>query len=62
MSVIETTPLERKPIQTFVKSYNLQLIKEAIRKETDRRGQVFYLHNRVESIQSVASRLREQLP
>ncbi len=62
MSVIETAPLERKPIQTFVKSYNLQLIKEAIRKETDRRGQVFYLHNRVESIQSVASRLREQLP
>ena len=62
MSVIETAPLERKPIQTFVKSYNLQLIKEAIRKETDRRGQVFYLHNRVESIQFVASRLREQLP
>jgi len=62
MSVIETAPLERKPIQTFVKSYNLELIKVAIRKETDRRGQVFYLHNRVESIQSVASRLSEQLP
>lgn len=62
MSVIETAPLERKPIQTFVKSYDLQLIKEAIRKETDRRGQVFYLHNRVETIQSVASRLCEQLP
>ena len=62
MSVIETAPLERKPIQTFVKSYDLQLIKEAIRKETDRRGQVFYLHNRVETINSVASRLGEQLP
>lgn len=62
MSVIESPPLERKPIETIVKSYDLNLIKKAIRYETDRRGQVFYLHNRVESIESVASRLREQMP
>ena len=62
MSVIESPPLERKPIETIVKSYDLTLIKKAIRFETDRQGQVFYLHNRVESIESVASRLREQLP
>lgn len=62
MSVIESPPLERKPIETVVKSYDLNLIKKAIRFETDRKGQVFYLHNRVESIESVASRLREQLP
>lgn len=62
MSVIESPPLERKPIETIVKSYDLTLIKKAIRFEADRKGQVFYLHNRVESIESVASRLREQLP
>ena len=62
MSVIESPPLERKPIETIVKSYDLNLIRKAIRFETDRKGQVFYLHNRVESIESVASRLREQLP
>ncbi|MDG1701568.1 MAG: transcription-repair coupling factor [Opitutae bacterium] len=62
MSVIESPPLERKPIETIVKSYDLNLIKKAIRFETDRQGQAFYLHNRVESIESVASRLREQMP
>ena len=62
MSVIESPPQERKPIETIVKSYDLNLIKKAIRFETDRKGQVFYLHNRVESIESVAFRLREQLP
>ncbi|MFL2826125.1 MAG: helicase-related protein, partial [Coraliomargaritaceae bacterium] len=49
-------------IETIVKSYDLNLIKKAIRFEADRNGQVFYLHNRVESIESVASRLRDQLP
>ena len=62
MSVIESPPLERKPIETIVKSYDLNLIKKAIRFEADRNGQVFYLHNRIESIESVASRLRDQLP
>ena len=62
MSVIESPPLERKPIETIVKSYDLNLIIHAIRFETDRKGQVFYLHNRVESIESVAFRLQEKLP
>ena len=61
MSVIESPPEERKPIETIVKNYDLNLIKKAIRFEIDRKGQVFYLHNRVESIESVAFRLREQL-
>ncbi len=62
LSVIETAPVDRLPIQTFVKSYSPDLVRDAIRYELDRGGQVFYLHNRVDSIEGVAARLREALP
>ena len=62
MSVIESPPVDRKPIETIVKSYDIDLICEAIIRETSRGGQVFYLHNRVESIDAVAGKLRELLP
>jgi transcription-repair coupling factor (superfamily II helicase) len=62
MSVIETAPIDRKPIQTIVKSYSSDLIKSAIQAETDRGGQVFYLHNRVDSIEGVAHTIREMHP
>lgn len=62
MSVIETPPADRKPIQTIVKSYSLELVKSAIQFETDRGGQVFYLHNRVDTIEDVAHRIREMHP
>ncbi|MGC6456522.1 MAG: transcription-repair coupling factor [Coraliomargaritaceae bacterium] len=62
MSVIETPPVDRKPIQTIVRSYEPDLVKQAIRTETERGGQVFYLHNQVASIEAVASRLREMHP
>jgi len=62
MSVIETPPAERKPIQTIVKSYSQELVTRAIRDETERGGQVFYLHNRVATIESVAHRIREMHP
>lgn len=62
MSVIETPPRDRLPIQTIVKAYDDKLVKEAIQFEIKRGGQVFYLHNRVQSIESVARRLREMLP
>jgi len=62
LSTIETAPANRLPIQTIVKSYDEKLVVEAIRHEVRRGGQVFYLHNRVLSIDLVAARLRELLP
>ncbi len=62
MSVIETAPTNRHPIQTIVKTYDEKLVVEAVRREIRRGGQVFYLHNRVATIEVVAARLRELLP
>ena len=62
LSTIETAPSNRLPIQTIVKSYDEKLIVEAIQHEVRRGGQVFYLHNRVMSIDLVAARLGELLP
>ena len=62
LSVIETPPAERLPIETIVRSYDEQVVKKAILAEISRGGQVFYLHNRVQSIQSVARFLSELLP
>ncbi|MBI3885185.1 MAG: transcription-repair coupling factor [Opitutae bacterium] len=62
LSVIETAPSNRLPIQTVVKSYDEKTVTEAIRHEVRRGGQVFYLHNRVRSIDLVAARLRALLP
>ena len=62
LSTIETAPSNRLPIQTIVKSYDEKLVVEAIQHEVRRGGQVFYLHNRVRSIDLVAARLRALLP
>ncbi|AOS45690.1 Transcription-repair-coupling factor [Lacunisphaera limnophila] len=62
LSTIETAPTNRLPIQTIVKSYDEKLVVEAIRHEIRRGGQVFYLHNRVQTIDTVAGRLRTLLP
>jgi transcription-repair coupling factor (superfamily II helicase) len=62
MSVIETAPTNRHPIQTIVKTYDEKLVADAIRHEVRRGGQVFYLHNRVQTIDLVAARLRQLLP
>ncbi|MET0262874.1 MAG: transcription-repair coupling factor, partial [Rariglobus sp.] len=62
MSVIETAPVNRHPIQTIVKTYDDKIVVDAIRHELRRGGQVFYLHNRVQTINLVAARLRELLP
>ncbi len=62
LSTIETAPANRLPIQTIVKSYDEKLVVEAVQHEIRRGGQVFYLHNRVVSIDHVAARLRELLP
>lgn len=62
MSVIETPPTNRLPIQTIVKTYDEKLVCEAINNEVRRGGQVFYLHNRVMTIHAVAARLAQLLP
>jgi transcription-repair coupling factor (superfamily II helicase) len=62
LSVIETPPADRHPIQTIVKTYDEKLVIDAVRHEIRRGGQVFYLHNRVLTIAGVAQRLRELLP
>ena len=62
LSVIETPPEDRLPIETIVRSYDPELVRRAVQRELDRGGQVFYLHNRVQSIDSVAARLNELVP
>ncbi|HEY3755432.1 MAG TPA: transcription-repair coupling factor [Opitutaceae bacterium] len=62
LSVIETAPINRHPIQTIVKTYDEKVVVDAVRYEIRRGGQVFYLHNRVDTIQLVASRLAQLLP
>ena len=62
LSVIETAPTNRHPIQTIVKTYEEKVVIDAIQHEIRRGGQVFYLHNRVQTIELVASRLRQLMP
>jgi len=59
MSTIEEPPQNRRPVQTYVMEHDWGVIADAIRKEISRGGQVYYLHNRVESIERVAARVRE---
>ena len=62
ISVIETPPLERHPVQTLIVKYDKNIIRTAILKELKRNGQVFYVHNRVESIDKVAAQLKKLVP
>ncbi len=62
MSTMETPPEERFPVVTFVSEYSDDLIREAILRELERGGQVFFLHNRVKSISRVADHLRQLVP
>ncbi len=62
ISIIEEPPEERYPVQTYVMEYNEDVIRDAISKEISRGGQVYYLHNRVRSIQKVAAKLKEMVP
>jgi len=58
MSTIQTPPQDRLPVETIIAPYDERLIKQAIQRELNRGGQVFFLHNRVQSIEGVAARLR----
>lgn len=62
LAVISTPPRDRRPIITHVSSWEDQTIEDAIRLEIDRGGQVFFVHNRVESIEGVASKVRRLVP
>jgi len=62
MSVMETPPEERLPVRTYVAEYDDGLVREAILRELDRGGQVYFVHNRVQSIEVMARRLRELVP
>jgi transcription-repair coupling factor (superfamily II helicase) len=62
ITVIETPPRDRHPIQTYVGLFDEGMVQRAVSREVDRGGQVFYLHNRVETIDKAALRLRELLP
>jgi transcription-repair coupling factor (superfamily II helicase) len=62
MSTMETPPEQRLPIKTYVAEYNERLIREAILREMERNGQVFFVHNRVQGINYVADKLRQLVP
>jgi len=62
MSTMETPPEERLPIKTYVGAYDDRLVREAILRELERNGQAFFVHNRVQSIASIANRLGSLIP
>ncbi|MHB1835277.1 MAG: transcription-repair coupling factor, partial [Solirubrobacteraceae bacterium] len=62
ISVIETPPEGRRPVKTFVGEYDEELVRRALEREKERHGQAFFLHNRVETIEETAVRLRGLCP
>lgn len=62
MSVLTEAPVDRQPVQTYVLEHDDAVLAEAMQRELRRGGQVFYMHNRVESIYTVAARIRKMMP
>ncbi len=62
MSTIETPPEERLAIKTFVSEFSEEVVREAVLREMDRGGQIFYLHNRVRTIEETSMRVRRIVP
>ena len=62
MSVIEEAPLDRFPVQTYVLEHDWGILSEAMKKELRRGGQVYYLHNKVETIEKTAATVKELIP
>jgi len=62
MSTIEEPPADRYPVQTYVMEHSNAIIDDAIRREIERGGQVYYLHNRVDTIDQCASALKRRIP
>ncbi|MDD6160595.1 MAG: transcription-repair coupling factor [Oscillospiraceae bacterium] len=61
MSAIEEPPAERQPVQTYVMEHNWSVLADAMRRELERGGQIYYLHNRVDTIERTAARIKEML-
>jgi transcription-repair coupling factor (superfamily II helicase) len=62
LTMIQTPPRDRSPVLTFIEPWDDELLAEAISRELDRGGQVFFVHNRIETIESVADRVRRLAP
>lgn len=62
MSVIETPPEDRLPVETYVAEYNDDMIKEALEREIRRGGRVYYVHNRVQGLEALARKIRQLVP
>ena len=62
MSVLEEPPMDRVPIQTYVMEYNEELVREAINRELARKGQVYYVYNKVRDIDEVTAKIQELVP
>ena len=62
ISLIKTPPKDRLPIKTYITHFSMQVIKKAIETEIARNGQIFFVHNRVQSIQGVYEELKEAMP
>ena len=62
MSTLEEPPADRYPVQTFVMEHNNAVVDDAIRREVERGGQVYYLHNRTETIDQCASAIKRRIP
>jgi transcription-repair coupling factor (superfamily II helicase) len=62
MSTIETPPLNRLPVETIVCGYDERIIRDAINRELERQGQVYFLHNRVQSIERVREKIVDLVP
>jgi len=62
ISMIETPPEDRRPVRTYVMEFNEEIIVEAVKREMDRKGQIFFVYNRVETIDRMAAYLQRLLP
>jgi transcription-repair coupling factor (superfamily II helicase) len=62
MSTIETPPQDRLPVQTIVAQYDERVVRDAIQRELNRQGQIFFLHNRVQTIETMRQRLQTLVP
>lgn len=62
MSVIEQAPMDRRPVQTYVLEYDEGIVAQALRRELNRGGQVYYLHNNVQTIERCANRVAQLVP
>lgn len=62
MSVLEEAPEDRVPIQTYIMEYNEELVREAIMRELSRKGQVYYVYNRISDIADAAARIQQLVP